>query len=236
KMYHVGLGVGDLPGFVLLPGDPGRVDLVLGFLDRGRVLCFKREFKSGIGFYKGVPVGVLSTGIGGPSTAIAVEELARIGVHTLIRIGTTGTIQKNIKIGDLIIATAAVRGDGASRYYAPLEYPAVASIEVVNAAIEAAERLGYPYHVGIVWSNDAFYAEGDYVEFWRKRNVLSVEMEAATLFTVASIKGLRSGAILLAINEAGKGISEEEWKEYVDRLILTGLETIHILASKRLNK
>ncbi|MCD6157236.1 MAG: nucleoside phosphorylase [Euryarchaeota archaeon] len=232
KMYHIGLGFGVLSGFVLLPGDPGRVDLVLSFLEGSRVLCFKREFKSGVGFYKGVRVGVLSTGIGGPSTAIAVEELARIGTHTLIRIGTTGTIQKNIKIGDIIIATAAVRGDGTSKYYAPPEYPAVASIEVVNAAIEAAERLGVPYHVGIVWSNDAFYAEGDYVEFWRRKRVLSVEMEASTLFTIASIKGLRAGAILLAINEAGGEISEETWRKYIDRLILVGLETVHILASR----
>ncbi|HHC19509.1 MAG TPA: nucleoside phosphorylase [Euryarchaeota archaeon] len=179
--------------------------------------------------YKGVEVGVLSTGIGGPSTAIAVEELARIGAHTLIRIGTCGAIQDDMNIGDIVIATAAVRGDGTSKYYALPEYPAVASYEVVSAAIEAAKSLGYPYHVGIIWSNDAFYAEGEYARLWKDKNVLAVEMEAATLFTISSIRKLRAGAILLVANKAGTEISEEEWKKYLRRLIKLGLETVHLL-------
>ena len=229
RMYHIGLAPGEIPGYVLLPGDPGRVDIVLKFLENGEIINFKREYKSGKGVYKGVEVGVLSTGIGGPSTAIAVEELARIGAHTLIRIGTCGAIREGMNVGDLVIATAAVRGDGTSRYYAPLEYPAVASHEVVSAAIEAAKKLRYPYHVGIIWSNDAFYAEGQYANLWRDKNVLAVEMEAATLFTISSIRGLRAGTILLVANKAGTEISEEDWKKYVERLIKLGLETVYIL-------
>ena len=240
KMYHIGLGFGVLSGFVLLPGDPGRVDLVLSFLEGSRVLCFKREFKSGVGFYKGVRVGVLSTGIGGPSTAIAVEELARIGAHTLIRIGTTGTIQKNIKIGDLIISTAAVRLEGTSKQYVIPEYPAVASYDVVVALIAAAESLGVRYHVGITASTDSFYVgqqrpgyknylpsfARNIIEDLRMANVLNFEMEAATLFTLASIFGLRAGAVSLVL--ANRVTNEFELVPQ-DDLIKVGLEAVKIL-------
>ncbi len=240
KIYHIGLAPGEIPGYVLLPGDPGRVDIVLKFLENGEIINFKREYKSGKGVYKGVEVGVLSTGIGGPSTAIAVEELARIGAHTLIRIGTCGAIQEGIKIGDLVISSAAVRFDGTSKQYVITEYPAAASYEVIVALIAAAESVGVRYHVGITASTDSFYVGqqrpgyGNYlpsfaknlIEDLRMAKVLNFEMEAATLFTLSSIFGLRAGAVSLVL---ANRITDEFELVPQDDLIKVGLEAVKIL-------
>jgi len=213
KMYHIALGKGDIPPYVLMPGDPERVDKIAQTWDEYTIITQHREYRSARGKYKGVEIGALSTGIGGPSTAIAIEELARIGVHTMIRVGTTGAIQEYIKPGDIIIAAAAVRLDGASMDYAPPEYPAYSSADVLMALIEAAESLGVRYHVGVVASTTTFHLgqtrHGFKNYMWsgverrlddlRAMGVLSFEMETATIFTLASIYGLRAGSVCAAI-------------------------------------
>ncbi|MGQ9845816.1 MAG: uridine phosphorylase [Caldisericia bacterium] len=213
KQYHIDLKPGDLSHYVLMPGDPGRVDRILKTWDEGKILSFHREYKSATGKFKGVEISALSTGIGGPSLAIAVEEAARIGVHTFIRVGTTGSIQENISLGDIVIINGAVRLDGTSHQYVRAEYPAIASFEVTLALIEACEELGYNYHVGVGASTDSFYSGqgrpgfNNYLPSFAKEvfndlkmaNVMNFEMESATLFTLTSIYKLRAGALCVVI-------------------------------------
>ena len=207
--YHIALKPGDIPDTVLLPGDPERVARISATWDSFVHVASHRQYVTHKGTYKGVPIAATSTGIGCPATAIAIEELANIGVRTLIRVGTTGAIQKNIKCGDLIISSAAVRLDGTSHQYVRPEFPAVANYEILLALIEAAESLGLRYHIGITASTDSFYTGqgrpgyNGYWQSWMKNiipdlqrsNVLNFEMEAATLFTLSSLFGLRAGAV-----------------------------------------
>lgn len=209
RQYHIGLKPGDVSKYVLLPGDPERVEKIAELWDEARFVAQHREFLTYSGKYKGVPISATSTGIGCPSTAIAVEELAAVGADTFIRVGSTGAIKEDVKCGDLIISTAAVRREGTSRQYVELGYPAIASYEVVLALIQACEELGYRYHVGITCSTDSFYVgQGrrgfkGYWQSWmdkiipdlQKARVLNFEMECSTLFTLANLFGLRSGAI-----------------------------------------
>lgn len=213
KQYHTHLKPGDVPRYVLLPGDPSRVPLIASFWDRSRLVAEHRSFVTYSGIYKGVELASTSTGIGGPSTAIVIEELLRVGADTFIRVGTTGALQEYIKLGDLVISVAAVRFDGTSKIYVDPEYPAVASYDVVLALIEASESLGIRYHVGITASSDSFYVGqgregfGGYLpEKWKRIevrlkeiNVLNFEMEAATIFTLANIYRARAGAVCAAI-------------------------------------
>lgn len=211
--YHLKLQKEMLEGarFALLPGDPERVKKIARCYDlQARALVSHREFTSWLGYLDTIPVLTISTGIGGPSTAIVIEELARLGVDTFIRIGTTGAIQKNIKLQDVIVTTASVRLDGTSTHYAPIEYPAVAHHEVVQALAAAAKSLAIPHHVGITASSDSFYAgqerydsfsgyiirkfQGSLLE-WQKLGVLNYEMESSTLFTVCSAMKLRAGCV-----------------------------------------
>jgi len=211
--YHIRCRPGDIAPYVLLPGDPDRVPLISSFWDERREVAKHREYTTHTGRYKGAPISATSTGIGGPAASIAVEELLRVGASTLIRVGTTGAIQRDIRIGDLVIATGAVRLDGASQEYVMAEYPALAHLEVVLALIEAAESLGARYHVGIVASTDTFYTGQSrpgfkgYQPSWspslmadlQAAGVLSFEMEASTVFTLASIYGARAGAVLAVL-------------------------------------
>ena len=213
RQYHIFLRPGDVPRYVLLPGDPGRVPLIAKYWDEFKELARHREYVTYVGRYKGVELAATSTGIGGPATAIAIEELLRVGADTFIRVGTTGALQKHIGLGDVVISTATVRYDGTSKIYVSTEYPAVADLEVTLALIEAAEELGIKYHVGITASSDSFYVgQGrpgfkNYMpEEWaginrklRVINVLNFEMESATLFTLANIYGARAGTVCAAI-------------------------------------
>ena len=213
KQYHIDLKPGDLAPYVLTPGDPGRVDRILKTWDEGKILAFHREYKSATGKYRGVPISALSTGIGGPSLAIAIEEAARIGAHTFIRVGTTGAIQEGIELGDIIIDQAAVRLEGTTHQYVRGEYPAFASYEVTLALIQAAEELGFRYHIGITASTDSFYVgQGrpgmngyipsfakDIYQDMKAANVTNFEMEASTLFVLSSIYKLRAGAVCVVI-------------------------------------
>ncbi len=155
--YHIGVSAEDIGRYVLLPGDPKRVKKIAGHLDSARKVGDSREYETWTGTLDGEPVTVMSTGIGGPSAAIALEELSDLGAHTFIRVGTCGGIQPEVKSGDLVIATAAVRQDGTSREYAPLAWPATADFDVMSALHQAAPRA----HLGVVQSKDSFYGQHD---------------------------------------------------------------------------
>ena len=163
--YHVKLDEGDVAPSVLLPGDPGRVEVIASFWDEAHEVARNREYVTYTGTYRGVPISCTSTGIGAPSTAIALEELARVGVTTFLRVGTTGSLQGRMRIGDLAIFDSAERHDGASRLYAPIEYPAAADHDIVMACIEAATGLGVSSHVGATFSTDVFYTPQEGVAF-----------------------------------------------------------------------
>ncbi|WP_142857151.1 nucleoside phosphorylase [Salinigranum halophilum] len=207
--YHVELAPGDIAGPVLLPGNPERVDVITDLWDDHEERAHHREYRTATGSYDGAPITVTSTGIGSPSTAIAVEELARVGADTFIRVGSCGAIQPGMDVGDLVITSGAVRQEGTSHEYVRGDYPAVASHEVVSALVAAAERLDYDYHVGLTMSADAFYAgqgregfEGfvaagseTLVEELQEANVANIEMEASAILTLANLYGLRAGAV-----------------------------------------
>jgi uridine phosphorylase len=207
KQYHIACEKGDLAEYLLVPGDPDRVPKIAKFWDSAEEVSCHREFRSFKGKYKSVPISALSSGIGPACMAIVVNEASRIGVHTFIRVGSTGAIQKDINCGDLIISTAAVRLDCTSNCYILPEYPAVASYEVLLALVEAAETLGISnYHVGVTATTADFYAGQnrptakashmeDLLPTLQKAKVLNFEMETATLYTLASLYGLRAGSI-----------------------------------------
>ena len=222
RVYHLALDEGRIEGakVALLPGDPGRVPRIAYSLDpEARELAFHREYRSYLGRVRGEPVLVVSTGIGGPSTSIAVEELAQLGVETFVRVGTCGGISPKVRLGDVIIASGAVRLDGASVQYASIEYPAVAHHQVLGALVEAARSLKKPHRVGILASTATFYPGQErrdsflgYVprafqgslDEWRALNVLAYEMEAATLLTMASAFGLRAGCVAGVVVHRGR--------------------------------
>lgn len=211
-VFHLGLTRDDLAGAALaiVPGDPARVPRIAELMDDPVHLASNREFTSHLAHLDGVPVVACSTGIGGPSVSVCVEELAQLGVRTFLRVGTTGSIQPDLPAGHLVVTQAAVRLDGASRHFAPLEYPAASSFECTRALVDAAEALGQPYRVGVTASTDTFYpgqerydtvagqvtpALRGSLEEWRRMGVLNYEMESATLFTMCGANGWRAGCI-----------------------------------------
>jgi uridine phosphorylase len=214
--YHLGIEPGDIAPIVLLPGDPGRVAVIAAHWEEARHVATNREYVTWTGVYRGVPISCTSTGIGAPSTSIAMEELARCGATTFLRVGTAGTFLDHVQIGDMAIMDGAVRLEGASRLYAPIEYPAVAHHEVVAAAIAAARSMGIRYHVGLTRSADTFYAGharpgssygGYWQSWWRdhfddlaRQNVLAAEMEASLIFVLARLWGLRAGGIAVILD------------------------------------
>ncbi len=264
KVYHLNMDEEIIEGakYVLLPGDPFRSELISNsisnkFRTLSKKLAWKREFCSYLTEIEGEKVVVVSTGIGGPSTSIAVEELAILGVNTFIRVGTTGAIQPYIEIGDVIITSASVRLDGASTHYAPIEYPASANYEIINALVKSAITLGFKegkerkgkekaYHVGITVSTDTFYpGQERYDSFskyvikrfqgskkeWEKLNCLNYEMETATLLTICNVFRLRGGSVTGVINlrNEREEISEENLKIGVDNAVSVAVEGMRIL-------
>ncbi len=198
--YHIKCRPGDVGDYVLMPGDPGRVPIISQYLESVKQVAHNREFLTHTGEHKGIRVSVCSTGIGCPSTAIAIEELANIGAKTFIRIGSTGAIHPSLKIGDLVVATAAVRNEGTTSFHLPMQFPAVASLEVTNALIRAARelapRLSFKLWFGMISSDDSFYGETpEFIEKLRKNGVLNLDMESSALFIVAQVRGLRAGTI-----------------------------------------
>lgn len=211
-MFHLGLKASDLAGasVAILPGDPGRVPKIGAAAGGSTPLTQVREFASALIELDGSPVVVCSTGIGGPSTSIAVEELAQCGINTFLRVGTTGALQENIDIGDVVISTGSVRLDGASTHFAPMPYPAVAHYDCVHSLVTAARAQQLPYHIGISAASDTFYpgqerydTASGYVprhlqgsaDEWAKLNVLNFEMEGSTLFTMCAANGWRAGMV-----------------------------------------
>jgi len=226
--YHLEVGPGDVAPSVLLPGDPERVETVVDDWDRHELRASHREYRTATGVHAGTPISVTSTGIGSPSAAIAVEELARVGADTLVRVGSCGSIVPEAAVGDLVITTAAVRQEGTSKEYVREDYPASADPRVVSALVAAAEKLDYDYHLGITSSTDSFYAgqsrpgfdgfeardsEAN-VDELRDTGVVNFEMEAASILTLASLYGLRAGAVctVYANRETGEFRTEGELK------------------------
>lgn len=244
--YHISCRSGDIGGYVIVPGDPGRCGMIAEYLDSPRPVSQNREYTVYTGSLLGVPVSVMSTGIGGPSAAIAVEEASAIGAHTFVRVGTCGGINTKVCSGDLVIAMSAVRQEGTSREYAPIEYPATADFGVTSALTTAAEKLGYNYHTGVVQCKDSFYGQhspsrmpvsGELLskwEAWKRLGVLSSEMESAAIFTVASSLGVRAGTVLSVIwNQERKLLGYNEPDHHsTERAILTAVEALKLLIQK----
>ena len=226
-VFHLGLKKSDLQGatVAIVPGDPNRVEKIARLMDNPVHLASLREFTSWRGELDGKAVIVCSTGIGGPSTSIAVEELAQLGIRTFLRIGTTGAIQENINVGDVLVTTGAVRLDGASQHFAPLEFPAVADFTCTNALYAAATEAGATVHVGITASSDTFYPgqerydtytcrvmrhfRGSMKE-WQDMGVMNYEMESATLLTMCASQGLRAGMVAgVIVNRTQQEIPNE---------------------------
>jgi len=240
KKYHVGLAKGEVGDYVLVPGDPGRTPMIAKYLDDAREVAFNREYRTFTGSLGGVPVSTISSGMGGPSVAIAVEELGELGVHTFLRVGTCGAAQPEIKMGDLVIAIGSVRSEGTPNGYVPPEYPAVASLDVVNALVDAAKASGAPYHVGLIRSVDALYSDimpdrmprlhlRDELEMWSRAGVLSNDMETSTLFVVARLRKLRAGTINLCVDELGAGEIQHVDPSYMDRMLKVAVDTVRRL-------
>lgn len=203
KQPHILCEPKDVSEYVILPGDPGRVLRVAAFLDSYEEVAYNREFKTIKGYYKGVYITVTSTGIGGPSTGIAIEELISCGAKYLIRIGSAGAVQSNIKLGDLVICSAAVREDGITNMYVSPNYPAVADIKLTNLIIDTCDELKYNYHYGVVRSHDSFYVdeENEMLEKWNKKNILASDMETSSLFVIGQLRGVKTASILNNIVE-----------------------------------
>jgi uridine phosphorylase len=214
KQPHLLVEEGDLADIALVPGDPGRVDRIAELCDDSETVAENREYKVVNASYEGRELTICSTGIGSPSAAIAVEELAAVGVETFIRVGTTGALQSDIEIGDMVVATGAAKDEGTTKRYEAAEVPAVADYETLSALVDSAERRQAPVHVGPIATDDAFYAETQtYVEAWNDAGLLCVEMEAAALFTLARRKGLAAGAICTVDGNLVEGTQKGETDE-----------------------
>ena len=213
KLYHINLSKEDIQGakYAILPGDPDRVPKIAAFFDNPQKIGQKREYNSYIGELNGEKVLCVSTGIGGPSAAICIEELYQLGVTNFIRVGTSGGMQMNVKAGDIIVVNGAIRMEGTSKEYAPIEYPAVANLEVANALTAAAKSKHVPHHVGVVQCKDAFYGQHEPEtkpvsyelvnkwEAWKRMGCLASEMESAALFIVADYLHVRAGSCFLVV-------------------------------------
>lgn len=195
---HIRCGIKDAAKYAILPGDPGRVDKIKEFLTNAREIAFNREHKSISGYYKGIKVMAVSTGMGGASTGIAVEELHRIGVEVMIRIGSCGALDSKIQLGDLILVNGAVRDDGASKAYIEDIYPAIPDFELLLDTVLCAEENGYTFHIGRARSHDSFYTdkEEEIDKYWSSKGILGADMETAALFTIGGLRGVKTASIL----------------------------------------
>ena len=245
--YHVGTKPGDVGKYVLLPGDPKRCPKIAAYFDDPVLVADSREYVTYTGTLDGVKVSVTSTGIGGPSAAIAMEELVRAGADTFIRVGTCGGMDLSVKSGDLVIATGAIRAEGTSREYAPIEFPAVADFSIVQALTASAEESGFPHHLGIVQCKDSFYGQHEPEkmpiasmlmekwEAWKRLGCLASEMESAALFTVASYLHVRCGSVFLTVanQEREAAGMENPVVHDTDRAIQTAIGAIRHLSCNR---
>lgn len=244
--YHIGLKEGDVGEYVILPGDPKRCVKIAKYFDNPKLIADKREYVTYTGYLNGKKVSVTSTGIGGASASIALEELVKIGAKTFIRVGTCGGMELDVKGGDIVIATGAVRMEGTSKEYAPIEFPAVANFDVTNALVQASEQMGFIRHVGVVQCKDSFYGQHNPEkmpvsyellnkwEAWKKLGCLASEMESAALFIVSSYLKVKTGSVFLVVanQEREKQNLENPIIHDTDKAIKTAIEAIKILMSK----
>jgi len=240
KQPHLLVESGDVHDIALIPGDPGRVDRIASQCEGAETVAENREYKIVNATYEGVPLTICSTGIGCPSAAIAVEELSRVGVETVIRVGTTGALQSGIEIGDMVVATGAAKEEGTSKRYEDAVIPAVPDYDVLSALVDSAEANDEDVHVGPIVSDDAFYNETDaYVDAWEDANLLAIEMEAAAVFSIARRKGMAAGAICTVDGNLVEGTQKgsdsdaelpEKAKNNVERAISLTLDAVVDLA------
>lgn len=224
--YHIAVKKGDVGKYVILPGDPKRCVKIAQYFEDAKLIADNREYITYTGYLNGTKVSVTSTGIGGPSASIAMEELVKAGADTFVRIGTCGGMDLDVKSGDVVIATGAIRMEGTTKEYAPIEFPAVANLEVVNALVDSAKTLGYPYHAGIVECKDSFYGQHEPEKMpvnyellnkwnaWLKLGCLASEMESAALFVVGSYLKVRVGSVFLVV------ANQEREKQHLDNPVV----------------
>ncbi len=243
KLYHIQVEKGEVGRYVILPGDPKRCRKIAQYFENPKLVADNREYVTYTGTLDGVQVSVTSTGIGGPSAAIAVEELVQCGADTFIRVGTSGGMDLEVKSGDLVIANGAIRMDGTSKEYAPLEFPAVADFDVTTTLVQAARNLSQPYHVGVVQCKDSFYGQHspetkpvgyelmDKWNAWLRLGCLASEMESSALFIVASYLRVRAGAVLLVManQERQKAGLPNPIVHDTDAAVRTAVEAIRLL-------
>lgn len=241
--YHLQIRQGDVGRYVIMPGDPKRCAKIAAYFDDARLVADSREYVTYTGYLDGVKVSVTSTGIGGPSASIAMEELVRCGADTFLRIGTCGGMDMDVKGGDVVIATGAIRMEGTSKEYAPIEFPAVADLDVTNALIQAAKKNGCTYHAGVVQCKDAFYGQHEPEtkpvsyelmnkwEAWLRLGCKASEMESAALFIVASYLRVRAGSTFLVVGnqERDKAGLENPIVHDTESAIKTAVEAVRIL-------
>ena len=241
--YHLQIRQGDVGRYVIMPGDPKRCAKIAAYFDDARLMADSREYVTYTGYLDGVKVSVTSTGIGGPSASIAMEELVRCGADTFLRIGTCGGMDREVKGGDVVIATGAIRMEGTSKEYAPIEFPAVADLAVTNALIQAAKKNGYSWHAGVVQCKDAFYGQHEPEtkpvsyelmnkwEAWLRLGCKASEMESAALFIVASYLRVRAGSTFLVVGnqERDKAGLENPIVHDTESAIKTAVEAVRIL-------
>ena len=216
-MPHILLDEKMTAPYALLPGDPARLDRIAAHLDQVEELAYNREFRSLRGFYKGVRVMALSTGLGGPSTAVAVEELAKLGVSHMIRIGSCGALQRGIHVGDLVLVNGTVRNDGTSRTYIEDGYPAVADFSLLAACKDAVESIRVPYHIGIARTHDSFYTDekDEIYAYWKKKGIIASDMETAALYVTGRLRGVKCASILNVV-VASEDDLQEQINHYTD--------------------
>ncbi|MBQ3798756.1 MAG: uridine phosphorylase [Treponema sp.] len=246
KLYHIQCGKGDVGRYVILPGDPKRCEKIAAYFDDVHFVADSREFVTYTGTLDGEKVSVTSTGIGGPSASIALEELVACGADTFVRIGTCGGMQLDVKSGDLVIATGSIRQEGTTKEYAPIEFPSVANLDVTNSLVQAAQKLGMSHHAGVVQSKDSFYGQHspeikpvsyellNKWEAWIRMGCLASEMESAALFIVGQYLRARVGAIFLVMGNqerAKKGLDNPIVHD-TDSAIRTAVEAVRILIQK----
>ena len=243
EQFHIRCTQGDVGEYCILPGDPGRCEAIAQHFDDPVHVQTNREYVTYTGTLLGEKVSVVSTGIGGPSAAIAMEELANLGVHTFIRVGTCGGINLKVQSDDVVVATGAVRMEGTSREYAPMEYPAVPDFEACQALVQACKNLNKPWHAGVVQCKDSFYGQHSpgrmpvayeleqKWEAWKRLGVLASEMESAALFTVAASRGVRCGSCFHVIWNQEREAAGLDQKESHDTsaAIQVGIEALRIL-------
>ena len=243
REYHIAMVKGDVGRYVIMPGDPKRCKLIAQYLDDAVLVADNREYTTYTGYLDGVKVSVTSTGIGGPSASIAMEELVHIGADTFIRIGTSGGMALDVEGGDLVIATGAIRAEGTTKEYVPVEFPAVANYDCVNALVAAAKKSGRKYHVGVVECKDSYYGQHEPEkkpvgyellnrwDAWCRAGAKASEMESAALFIVASCLGVRAGTVLLCCGnqERRKRSMEDHIVHDTTDAIKTAVEAIRIL-------